>query len=106
MTDAVIVSTARTALAKSYRGGFNMTHPVTLGGHAVSHAEEIVLNDPAAVAAVLAKFVDGNRAEMEERTTALALQHAAALAGKAGKGVKQLKLGGSLAAVGETSHKG
>ena len=40
MTDAVIVSTARTALAKSYRGGFNMTHPVTLGGHAVSHAIE------------------------------------------------------------------
>jgi acetyl-CoA C-acetyltransferase len=38
MTDAVIVSTARTALAKSYRGGFNMTHPVTLGGHVVAHA--------------------------------------------------------------------
>ncbi|BAI74618.1 acetyl-CoA C-acetyltransferase (plasmid) [Azospirillum sp. B510] len=38
MTDAVIVSTARTGLAKSYRGGFNMTHPVTLGGHVVAHA--------------------------------------------------------------------
>jgi len=36
--DAVIVSTARTGLAKSYKGGFNMTHPVTLGGHVVSHA--------------------------------------------------------------------
>ena len=89
-------------------GHLSVVHRCTVevGGHAVSHAEEIVLNDPAAVAAVLAKFVDGNRAEMEERTTALALQHAAALAGKAGKGVKQLKLGGSLAAVGETSHKG
>lgn len=38
MTDAVIVSTARTALTKSYRGSFNMTHPVTLGGHVVAQA--------------------------------------------------------------------
>ena len=30
MRDAVIVSTARTALAKSWRGGFNMAHPVEL----------------------------------------------------------------------------
>jgi len=40
MTDAVIVSTARTGLAKSYRGGFNITHPVTLGGHVVARAIE------------------------------------------------------------------
>jgi len=38
MTDAVIVSTARTGLAKSWRGAFNMTHGATLGGHAVKHA--------------------------------------------------------------------
>jgi acetyl-CoA acyltransferase len=38
MTDAVIVSTARTGLAKSWRGAFNMTHGATLGGHAVQHA--------------------------------------------------------------------
>ena len=31
MTDAVIVSTARTGLAKSWRGAFNMTHGATLG---------------------------------------------------------------------------
>lgn len=40
MTDAVIVSTARTALARSWRGGFNMTHGATLGGHVVRHAIE------------------------------------------------------------------
>jgi len=40
MMEAVIVSTARTGLAKSYRGGFNLTHPVTLGGHVVQHAIE------------------------------------------------------------------
>lgn len=38
MSKAVIVSTARTPLAKSWRGSFNMTHGATLGGHAVQHA--------------------------------------------------------------------
>ena len=38
MTEAVIVSTARTGLAKSWKGAFNMTHGATLGGHAVEHA--------------------------------------------------------------------
>jgi acetyl-CoA C-acetyltransferase len=38
MTSAVIVSTARTPLAKSWKGAFNMTHGATLGGHAVKHA--------------------------------------------------------------------
>jgi acetyl-CoA C-acetyltransferase len=38
MTNAVIVSTARTPLAKSWRGSFNMTHGATLGGHVVKHA--------------------------------------------------------------------
>jgi acetyl-CoA C-acetyltransferase len=38
MTKAVIVSTARTPLTKSWKGAFNMTHGATLGGHAVKHA--------------------------------------------------------------------
>jgi acetyl-CoA C-acetyltransferase len=38
MNDAVIVSTARTALAKSWKGAFNMTHGATLAGHAIAHA--------------------------------------------------------------------
>jgi acetyl-CoA C-acetyltransferase len=38
MTNAVIVSTARTPLAKSWKGSFNMTHGATLGGHVVKHA--------------------------------------------------------------------
>ena len=38
MTSAVIVSTARTPLAKSWKGAFNMTHGATLGGHVVQHA--------------------------------------------------------------------
>ena len=38
MTAAVIVSTARTPLTKSWKGAFNMTHGATLGGHVVEHA--------------------------------------------------------------------
>lgn len=38
MTNAVIVSTARTPLTKSWKGSFNMTHGATLGGHAIQHA--------------------------------------------------------------------
>src|SRR5580704_8288202 len=38
MKEAVIVSTARTGLAKSMRGGFNMTHGAVMAGHAIQHA--------------------------------------------------------------------
>ncbi|HEX3664397.1 MAG TPA: acetyl-CoA C-acyltransferase [Rhizomicrobium sp.] len=38
MAEAVIVSTARTGLAKSVRGGFNITHGAVMGGHAIRHA--------------------------------------------------------------------
>ncbi len=38
MTDAVIVSTARTPLTKSWKGAFNMTHGATLGGAALEAA--------------------------------------------------------------------
>ena len=38
MIEAVIVSTARTGLAKSWKGAFNMTYGATLGAHAVQHA--------------------------------------------------------------------
>jgi acetyl-CoA C-acetyltransferase len=53
MTQAVIVSTARTPLAKSWKGAFNMTHGATLGGHVVKAAVERAGIDPAAVDDVL-----------------------------------------------------
>jgi acetyl-CoA C-acetyltransferase len=53
MTDAVIVSTARTPLCKSWRGAFNMTHGATLGGHAVRAALERAKLDPAQVEDVI-----------------------------------------------------
>ncbi len=49
MTSAVIVSTTRTPLAKSWKGAFNMTHGATLGGHAVRHAVQRAGIDPAEV---------------------------------------------------------
>ncbi len=53
MTKAVIVSTARTPLAKSWKGAFNMTHGATLGGHAVQHAVARAGIDAAAVEDVI-----------------------------------------------------
>ena len=53
MSDAVIVSTARTPLTKSWRGAFNMTHGATLGGHVVKHAVERAGVDPAEVEDVI-----------------------------------------------------
>ncbi len=53
MTHAVIVSTARTPLAKSWKGAFNMTHGATLGGHAIAHAVQRAGIDPGAVDDVL-----------------------------------------------------
>lgn len=40
MTDAVIVSTARTPIGKAYRGAFNNTQSQELAGHAIKHAVE------------------------------------------------------------------
>ncbi|HEX5262753.1 MAG TPA: acetyl-CoA C-acyltransferase [Phenylobacterium sp.] len=40
MREAVIVSYARTGLAKSARGGFNITPTVTIAAHSVKHAVE------------------------------------------------------------------
>ena len=53
MADAVIVSTARTGLAKSWRGGFNLTHGATLGGHVIKTAVERAGVDPAEIEDVL-----------------------------------------------------
>ncbi len=49
MTDAVIVSTARTPLGKSWRGSFNMTHGATLAGHAIEQAVKRAGVDPAEI---------------------------------------------------------
>jgi acetyl-CoA C-acetyltransferase len=53
VSDAVIVSTARTGLAKSWRGALNMTHGATLGAHVVRAAVERAGVDPADVEDVL-----------------------------------------------------
>ncbi|MDM8164568.1 acetyl-CoA C-acyltransferase [Roseovarius sp.] len=49
MKQAVIVSTARTGLAKSYRGAFNETHGATMTGHAIEHAVKRAKVDPALI---------------------------------------------------------
>jgi len=51
--EAVVVSTARTGLAKSWRGAFNRTHGATLGGHVVAHAIERAKLDPGEIEDVI-----------------------------------------------------
>jgi acetyl-CoA acetyltransferase family protein len=49
MTEAVIVSTARTPIGKAQRGAFNITHGADLGGHAIRAAMDRAGIDPASV---------------------------------------------------------
>src|SRR5260370_18676759 len=53
MPEAVIVSTARTPLCKSWRGAFNMTHGATMGGHALKSAIDRARLDPGDVEDVI-----------------------------------------------------
>jgi len=49
MTDAVIVSTARTGLAKRWKGAIDMTYGKTLAAHSIEHAVRRAGADPAEV---------------------------------------------------------
>jgi acetyl-CoA C-acetyltransferase len=53
MTEAVIVSTARTPLCKSWRGALNMTHGAKMGGHVVHAALERAKIEPQEVEDVI-----------------------------------------------------
>ena len=73
MTDAVIVSTARTALARSWKGAFNMAHGATLGGHVIAHAVKRAGIDPAEVEDVIlgGSLSEGTTGGNVARTAAL-----------------------------------
>jgi acetyl-CoA C-acetyltransferase len=83
MTDAVIVSTARTGLAKSWRGAFNMTHGATMGAHAVRHAIERGKVAPAEVDDVImgCAFPEGATGSNIARQIALRAQCPVTVAG-------------------------
>jgi acetyl-CoA C-acetyltransferase len=53
MSEAVIVSTARTPIGKAFRGAFNVTHGATLGGHVIKHAVERAGIEPGEVEDVM-----------------------------------------------------
>src|SRR5712671_7162621 len=53
MPEAVIVSTARTPLCKSWRGALNMTHGAKMGGHVVHAALERAKLEPREVEDVI-----------------------------------------------------
>ena len=56
MREAVIVSTARTCLAKSWKGALNNTHGASMGGHAASHAIARAGIDPCEVEDVIVEI--------------------------------------------------
>ena len=53
MTEAVIVSTARTPIGKAFRGAFNNTHGAVMGSHVIKHAVERAGVEPAEVEDVI-----------------------------------------------------
>ena len=73
MTDVAIVSTARTGLAKSWKGAFNMTHAPTLAAHSIRHAVQRAGIDPAEVEDVIlgASFLEGTTGGNVARIAAL-----------------------------------
>ena len=73
MTDAVIVSTARTGLGKSYRGALNNTHSVDLAGHVIQQAVERSGIDPSIVEDVIlgATFHEGAQGKNIARLAAI-----------------------------------
>jgi acetyl-CoA C-acetyltransferase len=84
MSRAVIVSTARTPLTKSWKGAFNMSHGATLGGHAVRYALQRARVDPAEVEDVILGCA------FPEGTTGLNIARQSALAGGCPVGVSGL----------------
>ena len=56
--DAVIVSTARTPLCKSWRGSLNLTHGAKMGGHVVHAALERAKVDADEVDTISASFIE------------------------------------------------
>ena len=73
MREAVIVSTARTAIGKAYRGAYNDTQAQALGGHAIQHAVARAGIDPAEVDDVVmgAALQQGSTATNIARQSAL-----------------------------------
>lgn len=73
MTDAVIVSTARTGLGKSYRGALNDTHSVDLAGFVIEEAVKRAGIDPVLVEDVIlgATFHEGAQGKNMARLAAI-----------------------------------
>lgn len=73
MSDALIISTARTGLGKSYRGALNNTHSVDLAGHVIQHAVERSGIDPAIFEDVIlgATFHEGAQGKNMARLAAI-----------------------------------
>ena len=73
MREAVIASTARTAIGKAFRGAFNNTHGATMAGHAIQHAVAKAGIDPGMIEDVVlgCGFPEGATGENVARLAAI-----------------------------------
>ncbi|RVU38096.1 acetyl-CoA C-acyltransferase [Hwanghaeella grinnelliae] len=73
MREAVIASTARTAIGKAFRGAFNNTHGATMAGHAIQHAVAKAGIDPSMIEDVVlgCGFPEGATGENVARLAAI-----------------------------------
>ena len=67
MREAVIVSYARTGLAKAARGGFNNTSNMEMLGHAIEHAVKRSKVDPKDVEDVVSGCVAAARSDARRK---------------------------------------
>lgn len=86
-------------------GAVTATHgcTVTVAGLAVRHSRAVELGPDAAAA--LKTVLDANRELVEREAGALAVSHAAAVAGKKQPGVIPLRINGTLGALGGADAK-
>ncbi|MGB0659152.1 MAG: acetyl-CoA C-acyltransferase [Mangrovicoccus sp.] len=119
-TEAVILSTARTGLAKSFRGGFNMTHGASLGGHVIEHAvaragiapeaiDDVIMGcgfpesatgfNIARQAAIRAGLPDGSAAQTVNRFCASGLQAIASASNAIGAGQAKAIVAGGVESI-------
>ena len=71
MREAVVVSTARTGLTKSFRGEFNNTHGAAMAGHAIKHAIERAGVEPGEVEDVFVGCAKPGRARPAPMSAAM-----------------------------------
>lgn len=84
-----------------------ITHRVNtkIGQHMISNSEPVELSNPEQVRAAILTMIDQNRPQMESLGLSRSISHVAAVENVEKKGVVQLKVGGTMGAIGDPTIK-